>query len=326
MNAALVPGHERPDAAGRDADAPQDIPRSGWVHVARRVIQELRHDHVTLLAAGVAFYAMLAMVPALIALVTVYGLVADPAEVGRQLAPLTRELGGGAGQLIREQLQSIAATSTTGLGVGLVVSLAVALWAASSGVQGLMRAVNLAYDEEETRGFLRLRGQALLLTLVGIVVAVVALALIAGVPAILGVAGVERGTELAMTIARWPVLALLVVGALGVVYRYAPDRDNPRWRWVSPGALIATVLWLIGSGLFSAYVSNFGRYDETYGSLAGVVVLLLWLYLSSFVVLLGAEINAETEHQTARDSTVGPPQPMGARGAYVADTVGRPVE
>jgi membrane protein len=196
------------------------------------------------------------------------------------------------------------------------------LWSASGGVQGLVKSLNLVYDERETRGFLKLRGLSLLLTLGAIVVAVVALALITVFPAVIDDLGLGEAGELAASIGRWVILALLVLVALAVLYRFAPDRANPRWRWVSWGAVVALVLWLLGSFGFSWYVDNFGKYNQTYGALAAVIILLLWLYLSAFAVLLGAEFDAEIERQTARDTTTGPERPMGQRGAEAADTLG----
>ncbi len=184
-----------------------------------------------------------------------------------------------------------------------------------------MKAINLAYDEEESRGFLKLRGIALALTVGAIVFLLVTLALVAVVPPVLDALplGVV-GTILAQVV-RWGLLVLLVVVALAVVYRLAPDRDAPKFRWTSTGAIVAAALWVLGSIGFSLYVNNFGSYNKTYGALAGIVVFLLWLYLTSYIVLLGAEINAESERQTRKDTTTGEPAPMGERRAEAADTL-----
>jgi membrane protein len=311
--------------AGREAERPGEIPSRGWLAILKRVKAEVNEDNVTLPAAGVAFYAMLAIFPAIIAVVTVYGMVADPNEVESQVGEFAKSLPAGADQLLTEQLQNVTSAGRQSLSVGLAVSLLVVLWSASSGVQGLVKGLNLVYDERESRGFLKLRGLSLLLTLGAIVVTVVAVALIAVFPAV--VDGLELGEagRLAASIARWVVLALLVLVGLAVLYRFAPDRANPRWRWVSPGAVVALVLWLLGSVGFGWYVDNFGNYNQTYGALAAVIILLLWLFLSAFAVLLGAELDAEIERQTARDTTTGPDRPMGQRDAEVADTVGEDV-
>jgi membrane protein len=309
-------------AAGRDAERPGEIPPRGWLAILKRVKAEVKEDNVTLLAAGVAFYAMLAIFPAIIAVVTVYGMVADPAQVESQVNEFAKGLPAGAGELITEQLNNVVNAGRQALSIGLAISLLAVLWSASGGVQGLVKSLNLVYDERETRGFVKLRGLSLLLTLGAIVVVVVALALIAVFPGVIDDLGLGQAGELAASISRWVVLALVVLTALAVLYRYAPDRANPRWRWVSWGAVVALVVWLLGSVGFSWYVDNFGKYNQTYGALAAVIVLLLWLFLSSFAVLLGAEFDAEIERQTARDTTTGPERPMGERGAEAADTLG----
>ena len=310
------------DAAGREAERPSEIPPRGWFAVLKRVKAEVKEDNVTLLAAGVAFYAMLAIFPAIIAVVTIYGMVADPAQVQSQVGEFAKSLPSGADELLGGQLESVTQAGRQSLSIGLAVSLLAVLWTASGGVQGLVKGLNLVYDEKESRGLLKLRGLSLLLTLGAILMAVVAIALVAVFPAVIDDLKLGQAGELAASIARWVVLALLVLAAVAVLYRYAPDRANPRWRWVSWGAVVALVLWLLGSIGFSWYVDNFGKYNQTYGALAAVIILLLWLFLSAFAVLLGAEIDAEIERQTARDTTTGPERPMGRRDAEVADTVG----
>ena len=289
--------------------------------VLKRVKAEVKDDNVGLLAAGVAFYAMLAIFPAIIAVVTVYGMVADPDQVKTQVGELAKSLPAGADELLEEQLTNVVNAGRQALSIGLVLSLLALLWSVSSGVQGLIKSLNVIYDEKETRGFVKLRGLSLLLTLGAIVVTVVALALITVFPGVIDGLGLGRAGQVAASVARWVVLAVLVLLALGLVYRLGPDRANPRLRWVSPGAVVALVLWLLGSVGFSYYVDNFGKYNQTYGALAAVIILLLWLFLSAFAVLLGAEFNAETERQTARDTTTGPERPPGERGAEVADDI-----
>jgi membrane protein len=310
------------DAAGREAERPSEIPARGWFAILKRVKAEVKEDNVSLLAAGVAFYAMLAIFPAIIAVVTIYGMVAEPQQVESQIREFAKGLPSGADTLLTELLTNVTGAADRSLSIGLVVSLLAVLWSVSSGVQGLVKGLNVVYDERETRGFIKLRGLSLLLTLGAIVVAVVALALITVFPRVVDNLGLGQAGQLAASIARWVVLALLVLVALAVLYRFAPDRANPRWRWVSPGALVALVLWLLGSVGFSWYVDNFGKYNQTYGALAAVIILLLWLYLSAFAVLLGAELDAEIERQTARDTTTGPERPLGQRDAEVADTLG----
>jgi membrane protein len=274
-----------------------------------------------MLAAGVAFFAFLAIPPALIAALTLYGLVADPQTVARQMQGLAGSLPREAQPLIADQLNAVVSGSNGALSLGLAVSVLLALWTASSGTSNLMAAVNIAYDEQETRGFLKLRAIALALTLGAIVFMLLTLFLLAAVPPLLQALQLGIvGTILAQVL-RWALLVALVIAALAIVYRLASNRDAPKFVWTSPGAIIATVLWVLGSGLFSLYVNNFGSYNKTYGTLAGIIVFLLWLYLTSYIILLGAEINAEAEKQTAADTTVGDPVPMGQRRAVAADTV-----
>jgi membrane protein len=264
---------------------------------------------------------MLAIFPAIIAVVTIYGMVADPQQVESQIGEFAKGLPEGADRLLVDQLKNATGAADRALSIGLAASLLGVLWSASSGVQGLIKGLNIVYDERESRGFLKLRGLSLLLTIGAIVVAVTALALIAVFPGFVDGLGLGRAGQLAASIGRWVLLALLMLVALSVIYRLGPDRANPRWRWVSAGAVVALVLWLLGSFGFSYYVENFGKYNQTYGALASVIILLLWLFLSAFVVLLGAELNAETERQTAEDTTTGPPRPPGERGAEVADDI-----
>lgn len=312
-------GPDHGDGRGREATSPQEIPARGWLDILKRTVKQLKSDNVPIVAAGVAFYVFLALVPALIAVISVYGLVAEPADVQRQLESALAALPPEAAELVLTQVETIVEQGRASLGFGLLVSVVVALLAASKGMLSIVTALNIAYDEDETRKFLRLRGLALLLT-VGVAVAGVVgvggMVIVANVAGALGTAG-----EIALTVIRWPVLAALAALALAVLYRYAPDRDPAAWRWVTPGAAAATLLWLVASVGFSVYVRNFGSYNETYGSLAAVVVLLLWLFLTAYAVVFGAELDSEAERQTIKDSTKGPGQPLGQRRAYAADTV-----
>lgn len=306
---------------GSQADSPTQIPARGWRQVLGRAIRQSQQDNVPLLAAGVAFFGFLALFPALIALVTLVGLVAYPEQIAQQVQSFTAGLPQASRQLIADQLTGITRSSGGALTGGLVISLLVALWSASSGTSNLMTAVNIAYEEKETRSFLKLRAVALLLTLGTVVFLIFTLVLIAVVPIVLHTVPLgPLGTVLAQVL-RWMLLIALIVVGLAVLYRVAPDRKPAKFRWVSVGSLLVAPLWLLGSVGFSLYVNFFGNYSKTYGALAGVVVLLLWLFLTCYTVLLGAEVNAEAECQTARDSTIGPPKPMGERGAVVADTL-----
>lgn len=307
------------DAPGAEADKPSEIPPKGWLQVAKRGLKEAKVDQVPLLAAGVAFFAFLSLFPALAALVSVYGLVANPATVAQQVSNLSKSLPSGAGSLISQQVTTLTKTPAKSLGFSLIVSILLALWSASGGVGQLMTAINTAYDEEEKRSFLKKRGMALLLTLAAIVFMVIVIGLVAVAPALLGTF-TSGPVKWLLEAARWIVLILLVALALAVLYRLAPDRDAPKVRWVSVGAGVATLLWVIASIGFTIYVSSFGSYAKTYGAFAGVAVLLLWFWITCYAILLGAEINAESEEQTVKDTTKGPPQPMGQRDAVKADS------
>ncbi len=265
------------------------------LRLARVVRAEAKTDNVSLIAAGVAFYALLAIFPALIATVTVYGMVADPDRIKEQIASVTEALPAGAGELLTSQLTSVASVGRGGLTIGLVISLAATIWAASGGVRALLSGLNVIYDVEEDRGFLKRSTLGLSLTVAGLVVAIVALTLVAAFPTILDRMGLEPVAAGVAQGARWFLLALLVVLALAVLYRVGPNRVQPRFRWVTLGTLAAVAVWVLASLGFSIYVSNFGSFNQTYGSIAAVIVLMLWLYLSAYAVLLGAEIDAIRE-------------------------------
>lgn len=305
---------------GRDAARPSDIPKQGWKAIGKRVVASLKRDHVSLLAAGVAFKGLLAIFPAIIAGISLWGLIADPATVTQQLQGITDALPDEAASLLDEQMQAVAGGQSSTLGFALIVSVLIALWSASGGMAGLIEGINAAYDEVDRRKFPVKRGLALLLTVGAIVALLVTIGLIAVLPAVLGNLGLGQVGELAVRIGTWPTLAILAMAGLALLYKVSPDRDDPRFRWTSWGAVIATLLWLVGSGAFTLYVENFGDFGATYGTFAGIIVLMLWLLLTSFIVLLGAEINAEIERQTRHDTTVGEPAPIGHRGANAADT------
>jgi membrane protein len=311
------------DDRGRDARRPAEIPARGWRDIAWRVWSEMTEDNLSIAAAGVAFYALLAIFPALTALVSIYGLVADPAQVQQHLASLSGMLPPEAYQIIDDQITSVVSSADSSLSFGVVFGLALSVWSATKGMTAVMAALNMAYDEEERRGMIRYYLTAILLTLGGVVGVILALFVIVAIPAILELVGLDRIFKGLISVLRWPLLAVFLLIGLAAIYRYGPSRETAQWRWISWGAIFVTVLFIVGSLLFSWYVANFGNYNETYGSLGAVIGLLMWFWLTSYFVLIGAEVNAEIEHQTAVDSTTGAPQPMGARGAYVADTVGK---
>lgn len=308
---------------GREASGPTEIPKPGWRDILLRTKAEMDRDNMSLVAAGVAFYMLLAIFPALAAMISIYGLVADPVQVEQQMSGAMEVMPPEAADILRGQMSQLAAQSPDGLSMGVILGVVLTLWSASKGIKALMQGLNIAYDERETRGFFKLNAVALLLTLGGLVVGMLTLSLVAVLPAILSLLPLPDVLSILVRLARWPILLGVLIVALAVVYRYAPSRDQPKWRWTSPGAAVAIGIWLLASIGFSVYVSNFGSYSKTYGSVGAVIILMTWFYLSSYVVLAGAELNAEIEHQTRRDTTKGPEQPMGERDAHVADTIGK---
>jgi membrane protein len=306
---------------GRQAESPSEIPAKGWRDIALRVKREASEDNVSIIAGGVAYYGFLAIFPALAALVLEYGLFADPSTVQRELTSVSA-IPPAVRDVLAQQLASLARQSDGSLGFGVLLSLVVALWSASKGMSALIASLNIAYDEKERRGFFHRTGVTLLFTVGAIVAAAFALALVAVVPAAVPRLGLPGTVTMVIVWARWPILAAAVLGGLATLYRYGPSRERPRWQWVTWGSAIATAVWLAASAGFSYFVSRFGNYNKTYGSVAAIAILLTWFLLSAYVVIFGAELNGEIEHQTAKDTTTGAPQPLGRRGARYADTVG----
>ena len=306
---------------GRNAERPTDVPPKGWLDVLARTKQQVGEDNLTIVAAGVAFYGFVAVVPALAATVAIYGLIADPSQVNDQVTKLATVMPGEALPLLREQMIRITENDNAA-GIGAVVGVLLAIYSSASATKALITGMNIAYDEEEKRGFIKLTLLAIVLTLGGILGAALAVGLLAALPAVLERMNIPGGVELLLNIARWPLLVGGFLGALAVLYRYGPSRHDAKWSWVTPGAIVAAVLWLLGSAAFSLYVSKFASYDKTYGPLGAVVVFLMWLYISALTVLIGAELNSELERQTKRDTTEGAEKPLGGRGANAADTVG----
>jgi membrane protein len=311
---------EQVEVPGGKAARPTEIPARGWIQVAKRGWREAKADQVPLLAAGVAFYAFLAIFPALIAIVSIYGLFADPSTIANQLNSLTAALPDEAAQIITDQVTTLSSRRQT-LGISLLLAVLIALWSASAGISNLLTAINVAYDEEEKRGFVKKRLMSLGLTLAAIVFMVIILALVAVLPPLLKAVFGTGALRWVLQILGWLVMVVLVAAGLAILYRLGPDRDAPRMKWVSVGAVVATFVWLVASIGFSIYTSTFGNYAKTYGVFAGVVVLLFWLWLTMYAILLGAEINAEAEQQTIADTTKGEEKPLGERGAVKADSI-----
>jgi membrane protein len=307
---------------GRDADSPSEIPASGWKDILWRIYQNIGEHRVIAIAAGVTFYVLLAIFPAIAALVSVYGLFADAASINSHLTSMASVLPGGAVDIVGEQITRLTAQPAAKLGLTFFFGLAISLWSANAGIKALFDALNIVYGEKEKRGFFKLNLVSLTFTAGVLVFALIALAAVVVLPIALEYVGLGRVTDLLVRIGRWPVMFLVVALGIALIYRYGPSRDTPRWRWISWGSAFAALTWIVASILFSWYASHFGSYNKTYGSLGAAIGFMTWIWLSTIVVLMGAELDAEMEHQTARDTTEGPPQPIGARGAAVADTVG----
>jgi membrane protein len=307
---------------GRSAETPSQIPARGWKDILLRVYHGISNNRILLVAAGVTFYSLLAIFPGIAALISIYGLFADPGTVAGHLDTIANVAPGGAVDVLREQMTRLASQGGTTLGVSFVVSLAISLWTANSGVKAIFDALNIVYGEEEKRGFLKLNVVTLFVTLGIVAFILLTLAAVVAIPVALTYIPLPGVIALVVRIGRWPILFALVTLALAVLYKYGPSRAEPRWRWITWGSVSAAVVWLAASALFSWYVASFGSYNKTYGSLGAIIGFMTWIWISIIVVLVGAKLNAEMEHQTVRESTTGQPKPLGRRGARMADTVG----
>lgn len=308
---------------GRRATAPTDIPGPGRLDILWRLYRSIAEDRILLTAAGVAFYVLLALVPALTAVVSIYGLFNNPSGVIDQIEMLRGMVPPGVLETIRDQLVRLTRQSNNTLGLALVFSLALALWSASAGVKAMFEALNIAYGEEEKRSFLHLNAMALLFTLGGAVAACLVVGVLLLLPAVIMRLPGGEGLEWAVRVTSYAILMLVVLAVLAALYRWGPSRQAAKWRWITPGVIISVALFGAVSAVFSWYVANFTDNNATYGSLGATIGLMSWLWITMTLVIIGAEVNSEIEHQTARDSTTGPEEPLGQRGAYVADSVGR---
>jgi len=304
---------------GREADAPQDIPPRGWADILWRTWKEYNDDQVPRVAAAVTFFGLLALFPGMAAFVAFYGLFADVQDVQRHLVAMAGVMPRDVLKFVAENMVRIAGQREGGLSLAFISSLALSIWSANAGMKALFQGLNIVYDEREKRNLIRLNLISLVFTFGALVFLLAAIAAVAVLPMIFAYTRLDPGV---FGLLRWPVLLVAMMAALAVIYRFGPSRERAKWRWVTPGSVLASLLWVAGSLLFSWYLANFAHYDRTYGSLGAAVGVMTWLWLSSIIVLLGAELNSEIEHQTAKDSTTGAPMPLGARGAAMADTVG----
>lgn len=313
-------------ARGRNAQSPSQMTWRGWRDVLWRVWDRTGTDRLMLIAAGTTYYLLLALFPALAAFVSLYGFFADPLTISDHLSYLAGLLPEGGIDIIRDQLGTLAAKSETTLSVGFLVAFAIAFWSANSGIKAIFEAMNIVYGEREKRGFIALNLIAIFYTFGAMVVGVALITAVGIVPAVLALLNLGNQADFVIRLARWPLIVLLIGVGISLIYRYGPSRERPKWRWVTWGGALATIAWLAVSIGFSFYLENFAEYNVTYGSLGAVVGFMIWTWLSVLVLLIGGELNSELEHQTAVDSTTGSPEPMGKRGAVMADTLGEPAD
>jgi membrane protein len=310
---------------GRRARAPLQIPSRGWKDIFVRTYHEIQDDRLLALAAGVVFYSLVALFPAIAAGVSVYALFADTATISKHLSIGANIVPAGTLDILSEEIARIAAKSDGRLTFGFFLGLGIALWSANAGMKAIFDALNIINDEDEKRGIVRLNLVSLFFTVCAIAGAGLAVALVVVFPLLLAAFGITSFDHPIIGYLRWPVMFALVILALAVLYRYGPSRRLAKWRWISVGSVFGALAWLAVSVLFSWYLGNFANYNATYGALGAVVGLMMWMWLATIVVLVGAELNSEIEHQTAQDSTIGPAKPLGSRGAVMADTVGMTV-
>lgn len=308
---------------GRSAVAPWRIPWQGWKDILIRTYEQFSEDRLLAVAAGVVFYGLLALFPAITALVSSYALFAKPSTINEHLSMLSDVLPAGAFDIVKEQVARVLEKGNLKLGTAFATSLLFAIWSANGGMKAIIDALNVVYDEKEKRGFFKLNAVSLAFTFGGLLAALIAIGAVVALPIVLSMVGLGSMTDILFRVGRWPLLIALMLFGLAVLYRFGPSRRSPQWRWLSVGSLFATLTWLAGSALLSYYLANYANYDATYGSLGAAIGLMMWMWMSTIVVLLGAELNSEIEHQTARDTTEGQGQPLGRRGAHVADTVGQ---
>lgn len=316
----------REPGRGRDADTPAKIPPRGWADILWRVFWAISDNRILTTSGGVAFFALLAVFPGIAAIVSLYGLFADPATMGRHLSMLAGLLPFGVLQVVEDQITLVVGQETKTLGTAFIVSLLIALGSANSGISALFDALNIVYKEREKRSFYALYATTFTFTIAGMAFVMIAIISLVVLPLVMAVMGLETFTERLLSVLRWPFLLAVVCGGLAFIYRYGPSRNDAQWRWVTLGSFAAGSLWLAASMLFSWYVTTFDSYNRIYGSLGAGIGFMVWLWISAVIVLLGAQLNAETEHQTALDTTEGTPMPLGSRGAMMADHVGKAQE
>jgi membrane protein len=318
---AACPDTQHDVGVGHYATSPGNIPRRGWQQVIRRTYLEIISDRISLIAAGCAFYATLALFPAITMLISIYGLAFDPATVEPQLQVIREFLPPAAFTLIADRVHTLVSQRGGTLGISLLISTAVALWSSSTGTKSLLSALNMAYEERECRSFLRFQAVGLLMTLCGILATITGLAILVFLPVAIDFIGLDAYSSALVRVVSLLLLITFVATSLSLLYYFGPCRRSAKWYWITPGSLIATVLWLAASVLLSLYVGHIASYDTYYGPIGAVVGIMMWFWISAYAVLLGAELNAELELQTLEDTTIGPAKPLGKRGAFVANHI-----
>jgi membrane protein len=307
---------------GRYSGNPFQMPWAGWKDILWRTYVRTGEDRLLATAAGVVFFGLLAVFPAITALVSSYGLFANPSTIGANLQSLALMLPEGSFQIVQDQIARVLDKGNTTLGATFLFGLGLALWSANAGVKAVIDALNVVYEEREKRSFIRLNLLSLAFTCSGIAALLLMVSAVVVVPLLLDRVGLAPESQIIVSLARWPLMLVILLGALAILYRYGPSRREARWEWLSVGTIAAALLWIAGSSLLSWYLSNFGNYNATYGSLGAAIGLMMWMWMSAIIVLYGAELNSEIEHQTALDTTIGCPKPLGTRGAAMADTLG----
>jgi membrane protein len=308
-------------APGLGATTPAEIPPRGWWDIAKRTAAMFAENELMAEAAGVTFYALLAIFPAIAAMISLYGLFADPKTISDHLDTAAGFLPGGGMDIINEQVHRLTQNPASSLGFGAILGIATALWSANQGSKAVFSALNNVYDEKEKRGFFKLTAVTLAFTAGALVFLLVVMGAVVILPIALNFIGLAGSTDLLVRIARWPAVLVLLAVFLAVLYRLGPSREAAKWRWISWGSAFAALTWIGLSIGFSWYVTHFGSYNKTYGSLGAVVGFMTWIWLSTTVILIGAQLNAEMEVQTEKDTTVGRDKPLGARGAVQANRV-----
>ena len=301
-----------PQGDKRSLGSPFEIPRARWKDILWRTYQRSNDDRLLATAAGVVFFGLLAVFPAITALVSFYGLYADPSAIGANLQTLSLMLPEGSFQIVQDQIARVLDKGGVALGGTFLFGLALAIWSANAGVKAVIDALNVAYEVREERGFIRLNLLSLAFTIGGIVALLVMVSAVVAFPLALDHLGLPPGSRAIVSLARWPLLLLVLLTALGILYRFGPSRRPPQWKWLVIGTLVAALLWIAGSAALSWYLSNFGNYNATYGSLGAAIGLMMWMWMSAIVVLFGAELNSEIERQAAINAPVGTPRPRAA--------------